>query len=137
MGKRGFSYLAGKHAGNLGGTLFFGKTMQVGFGNAVSPFPFAHKVVPLAAHGDLRQVRDDDDLVRAGKRGQNIGQRHGGRASHAGVNLVEHERVDVVVAAKHHLHGQHDAADLSSRGYASKRTRLHARTRAEKKLHRR
>ena len=90
----------------------------------------------LAAHGHLREVRHDDHLVRAREVGQHVGQGDGGRAAHAGVHLVEHERVHLVNLAEHHLHRQHDAADLAARRDARKRARPHPGSGAKQELHR-
>ena len=90
----------------------------------------------LPAHGHLRKVRDHDHLVRAREVGQHVGQRHGGRATHTGIHLVEHKRAHLVCRAQHHFHGQHHAAHLAARRDARKRARPHAGAGAEQKLHR-
>ena len=51
------------------------------------------RIVHIAVHGNLGQVRHHDHLMAASQIGQDLGQRHGHGAAHAGVHLVEHQRV--------------------------------------------
>ena len=48
--------------------------------------------VAVGQRGDLRQVRDADDLAALGERAQLLAHRARGLAADAGVDLVEHER---------------------------------------------
>lgn len=72
---------------------------------------------------DLRQVRHHDDLVRLGKACKDSRQRHRRGTAHAGVNLVEHQRLSGVRLPQDHLAGKHDAGHLASGGYLAQGAR--------------
>ena len=71
-------------------------------------------VVPVAAHGDLSEVGDHDYLMRLSEVRDLVGERDGDRAAHAGIDLIEHERGNLIVASERHLHRQHDATHLAA-----------------------
>ena len=72
MGKRGFGDAAGQHAGDFSFAGFAGNGGDVGLGSFAM-----HDVVGVAANSYLRQVRNNDNLMRFGKVGNDIGKRHG------------------------------------------------------------
>ena len=88
----------------------------------------------LTAYGNLGQMRHDDHLVGLGQVGQHLGKSVGGGSAHTGIDLVEHQCVDLVNLPQHDLHSKHHAADLAARSDASQRARLHAGTGPEQKL---
>ena len=135
MGKRCLRGIAGEHTGDLGGPLVGGQLSQTGLGHPVVAGYLGDRIVHIAMHGNLGQVRHHDDLMAAGKVCQDLGQRHGHGAAYAGIHLVEHQRINAIGLAEHHLYGQHDAADLAARGYAGKRAGLHAGAGLEHELH--
>ena len=83
----------------------------------------AHDELRVGERRDLRQVRDDDDLVAARELGEPAADRGGGRAADTGVDLVEHERLDGVRLAENALEREHDARELAARGDARERPR--------------
>ena len=108
MGQGGFGYGTGEHAGDF--PLAFG-TFHRREGRGIA---FAlHNVVNIGADGYLSEMGDDDDLVRLSKTRDFAGKRDGHRAARAGIDLVENERVHIVMRAENDLDCQHDAAHFS------------------------
>ncbi len=65
--------------------------------------------------GDLREVRDADDLVASGQVAELLGDELGRLAADAGVDLVEDERLAALALLAHGLEGQHDPGELAAR----------------------
>ena len=87
---------------------------KAGLGHPVVAGYLGDRIVHIATHGNLSQVRHHDDLMAAGKVCQDLGQRHGHGAAYAGIHLVEHQCINAIGLPEHHLYGQHDAADLAA-----------------------
>ena len=64
--------------------------------------------------GDLRQMRDANDLVRPAQGRQLFTEHITQAAADVGVDLVEDERADLVVGGQHGLEGQHGARQFAS-----------------------
>ena len=94
MLERDLTRVAGEHAGDLCHALVTVDPAKARLGLAVDAGALGDEVVTLAHHGDLRQVRHDDDLVRLREVRKHGGKRTGGRTAHASINLVEDEGVD-------------------------------------------
>ena len=60
-------------------------------------------VVRITMHRNLCEMRDHDDLMSAGEMRDDLGEGHGNSAAHAGINLVKHERVDIVICSQYNL----------------------------------
>ena len=80
----------------------------------------------IGGNGNLRQMRDHDDLMGLRQVSENGGKRHRRRTANAGIDLVEEKCVDAVRFAERHLDRKHHAADLAARCDARKRAGLHA-----------
>ncbi len=88
----------------------------------------AHHVVDGALHGHLGQMRDHDHLMGARQVCEHLREGTGRGAADAGVDLVEHERINGVRLTEDHLGSEHDARELAAAGDAAQRTRRHAGT---------
>ena len=111
--QRGLADLAGQHAGDFEDACVAYDLFDLRFDTRFT-FDAPRHEMHLPAHGNLREMRDDDDLVRLRKLRDFLGQRHGDGTAHASIHLVEDQRVDVIVRAEHHLAGEHDAADFAT-----------------------
>src|SRR5206468_5953841 len=79
------------HAGNLLGALGAADFADTGAGAVASPL-LLDQVMMLGKGGNLRQVRDTENLAGARKRLQLLSHRFCGTAADSGVNLVEDQR---------------------------------------------
>ena len=71
--------------------------------------------VAIGERGHLRQVRDADHLRVPAQRPQLVAERTRREAADAGVDLVEHERLAPVRAARRQPQRERDARELSAR----------------------
>ena len=62
MGKRGFVYAPGKHAGNFRNTLFSRQHSDIS--GKLGRFMLFDKIMGVSHYRNLRQMRDHDELVR-------------------------------------------------------------------------
>ena len=90
--------------------------------------------VDVGVGGDLRQVRDDDDLVGACQPGQPPADLHRGATAHAGVDLVEDHRGALGRGRQHHLERQHDPGQLAARRALAQRQHVGAAVCGEAEL---
>src|SRR5690606_3313285 len=84
-------------------------------------YVFLDQEVDVAACGNLRKVRDGDDLMARRELVHALRhlRRDGSRDSH--IDLIENEDREFLVPGEDRLQGQHDAADFTSGGNASQR----------------
>src|SRR5690606_35390663 len=70
--------------------------------------------------GDLRQVRDNDDLGVTGEAREALADSERGPATDPGVDLVEHEdgggAAVIAGGGQRHLEGEHDTGELTAGG---------------------
>ena len=124
-----FILVAGKQACHLTDTILPRNLDEARHGQAViAGLGLAHHIVALRHDGKLGQVCDNNDLARLCELGNDLGNRAGSGAAHTCVDLVEDEGLDIVASTEDHLDGQHDAAELTARGNARKRSGLHRGT---------
>ena len=82
--------------------------------------------MPIGARGDLRQMRDHQDLVPLGDFAQRLTHPGTDLATDAGVHLVEHQRRHRIVPAQRGLERQHQARELATRRALREGPVLHA-----------
>src|SRR5215208_6749617 len=83
--------------------------------------------------GDLRQVRDAEDLAGVAERPEPLADRTRRLPAHASVDLVEHQRARLA-GARHRHQREHHARELASGGGVANRSRRHARVGREQEL---
>ncbi len=80
----------------------------------------------IGVRGHLWQMRDDDDLVRAGQPRQPAPDLHRRPAADAGVDLVEHHGGAGRGSSQHHFQRQHHPGQLATGGALGQRQHGHA-----------
>jgi len=68
----------------------------------------------VGLRGDLRKVRHAQHLTVASHLSQFLPHLLGCPAADSGINLIENQRIDVILVSQHVLDGKHDAGKLSS-----------------------
>ncbi len=102
-----------EHARDLAGALLPLHLLDVREHGAVARLLAGH-VMRGRLCGHLREMGDDDDLVGFGELAQHVGQRKRRTSAHAGIDLVEDERRNVVALAHDGMERQHDARQLAA-----------------------
>ena len=97
MRERCLRDIARKHARDFSAAFFSADANKACFRDIA--FAFLHDVMRICGDGDLRQMRNDDNLVRSRQVSENPRKRHGRRPADAGINLVEQQRIDCVFVA--------------------------------------
>ena len=133
MGEGLFGGVSGEEASNLGNAVGALDADEARLGD-VGRIVAAHHVVDGALHGHLGQMRDHDHLMGARQVREHLREGAGRGAANAGVDLVEHERVDGVRLTEDHLGSEHDTRELAATGDTAQRTRRHAGTAAVQQL---
>ena len=90
--------------------------------------------VDVGVGGDLRQVRDDDDLMGACQPRQPAADLHRGASADAGVDLVEHHRGALGRRREHHLQREHHPGQLTAGRALVQRQHVGAAVRGEPEL---
>ena len=85
------------------------------------PLRLADRPVMPGVTGHLRQVRHANDLVRLPERRQLLAQHVAEPAADVGVDLVEDQRAQLVVARQHGLQCQHRPRQLAARRHLAQR----------------
>ena len=92
--------------------------------------------VHVGISSDLRQVRDDDDLMGAGQPGQPPPDLYRGAPADAGVDLVEDHRRARSGRGQHNLEREHDPRQLAARCALAQRQHVGGAVRGEAELNR-
>ena len=90
----------------------------------------------VGIRGDLRQMRDDDDLMGTRQSGQPATDLHRRAPTDTGVDLVEHHRGAFRRCRQHHLQRQHHAGQLTAGRTLGQRQQFGAAVRGEPELDR-
>ena len=136
VGERRLARVAREHACDLRHARLSRDLVDLGLGRlARGERHLMHQVVTVCHDGDLSQVRDNNDLVRAAKVAQHLRECHGRGPAHTGIHLVKDERVTTVCISQRHLAGKHHAAYLAARCDAPERSRGEAGSRPVEELH--
>lgn len=107
--------MSGQHAGDLHHPLVVVEAADIRSSDVLILL-LEHSQMGPGEGRHLRHMRDHDDLRVLGQLMQPPADGRGGRTSHTGVDLVEHERANRIGVGEHDLEREHDAAELTTRG---------------------
>jgi hypothetical protein len=111
-----FFGMAARHFGDLGATGHAGNFVDA-LGKIEGAklrrrlpglFGFVHPIVLIPVTGDLGQVGDAKNLVRAGDAMQLFAHHAGGLTSDAGIDFVKDQRRHLVFTRQHAFQSEHD-----------------------------
>ena len=105
--------MSGQHAGDLHHPLVVVEAADIRSSDVLILL-LEHSQMGPGEGRHLRHMRDHDDLRVLGQLMQPPADGRGGRTSHTGVDLVEHERANRIGVGEHDLEREHDAAELTT-----------------------
>ena len=109
---------AGDHAGDFGDPFLVADAEHARVG-ALAVAALFDDEVGVGEGGDLREVRDAEDLAMACDVGDGVADLLGDGAAHAGVDLVEDVEARGAVLGEDALQGEKGARELAARGDAA------------------